>query len=93
VAVGANGSVDVILFTGDDVEQVCGSPIVTGIVPPIVVTVIAPDGRGRSATNSSGTVTNYDSRGRGISRETTSGNTTTIYDAGGRNIGRFTTNR
>ena len=48
---------------------------------------------GRSATDSSGTVTNYDSRGRVISRESTSGNQTTIYDAGGRNVGRFTTSR
>ena len=43
--------------------------------------------------NSSGRVTNYDSRGRVISRETTTGNTTTIYDARGRNVGRFTTSR
>jgi YD repeat-containing protein len=48
---------------------------------------------GRSATDSSGTVTNYDARGRVISRETTTGNQTTIYDAGGRNVGRVTTNR
>jgi YD repeat-containing protein len=48
---------------------------------------------GRSTTDSSGAVTNYDSRGRVISRETTSGNQTTIYDAPGRNGGRFTTNR
>jgi YD repeat-containing protein len=47
---------------------------------------------GRSSTNSSGTTTFYDSRGRDISRETTSGNRTTIYDARGRNVGRFTTN-
>jgi YD repeat-containing protein len=47
---------------------------------------------GRSATDSSGSVTNYDARGWMISRETTSGNTTTIYDAGGRNVGRVTTN-
>ena len=45
----------------------------------------------RSATDSSGTVTNYDSRGRVITRESTSGNTTTIYDARGRNVGRVTT--
>jgi YD repeat-containing protein len=45
---------------------------------------------GRSATDSSGTVTSYDSRGRVITRESTSGNTTTIYDAGGRNVGRVT---
>ncbi len=45
---------------------------------------------GRSSTDSSGTVTNYDSRGRVITRETTSGNTTTIYDSGGRNVGRVT---
>ena len=48
---------------------------------------------GRSAIDSSGTVTNYDSRGKVISRESTSGNTTTIYDTSGRNVGRFTTNR
>jgi YD repeat-containing protein len=42
----------------------------------------------RSSTDSSGTVTNYDARGRVISRESTSGNQTTIYDAGGRNVGR-----
>jgi YD repeat-containing protein len=48
---------------------------------------------GRAATDSQGTTTNYDSRGRGISRESTTGNTTTVYDAGGRNVGRFTTNR
>ena len=44
-------------------------------------------------TDSQGTVTNYDSNGRVISRETTTGNTTTIYDSRGRNVGRFTTNR
>jgi YD repeat-containing protein len=48
---------------------------------------------GRSATDSSGMVTNYDARGKVISRETTTGNTTTIYDAGGRNVGRVTMNR
>ncbi len=48
---------------------------------------------GRSSTDSQGTVTNYDARGRVISRETTSGNQTTIYDAGGRNVGRVTTSR
>ena len=48
---------------------------------------------GRSATDSQGTTTNYDSSGKVISRETTSGNTTTIYDAGGRNVGRITTSR
>ena len=48
---------------------------------------------GRSATDSSGAVTNYDARGKVISRETTSGGTTTIYDAGGRNVGRVMTSR
>ena len=43
---------------------------------------------GRSSTDSQGTVTNYDSRGNVISRESTSGNTTTVYDARGRLIGR-----
>ena len=48
---------------------------------------------GSATTDSQGTTTNYDARGKVISRETTSGNTTTIYDAGGRNVGRFTTSR
>ena len=48
---------------------------------------------GRSASDSSGTTTNYDARGRVISPESTTGNPTTIYDAGGRNVGRLTTNR
>jgi YD repeat-containing protein len=48
---------------------------------------------GRSSTDSSGAVTNYDARGRVITRETTPGNTTTVYDDRGRNVGRFTTNR
>jgi YD repeat-containing protein len=45
---------------------------------------------GRSATDSSGSVTNYDARGKLISREFTSGNTTTVYDPAGRGVGRFT---
>jgi YD repeat-containing protein len=48
---------------------------------------------GRSAIDSQGTTTNYDSRGRVISRESTSGNTTTIRDDRGRNVGRVTTSR
>ena len=48
---------------------------------------------GSASTDSSGTTTNYDSRGRVISRESTTGNQTTVYDASGRNIGRVTTNR
>ena len=48
---------------------------------------------GRSATDSNGTVTNYDSKGQVISRESTSGNTTTAYDKSGQPVGRFTTNR
>jgi YD repeat-containing protein len=46
-----------------------------------------------ASTDSSGTVTIYDARGKVISREPTSGTTTTIYDAGGRSVGRVTTNR
>ena len=42
-------SVDVTLHTGSDVQQVCASPIATGLVPPITVTVIAPDGRSKTA--------------------------------------------
>jgi YD repeat-containing protein len=48
---------------------------------------------GRSSTDSQGSVTNYDARGKVISRETTTGNQTTVYDARGRNVGTFTTNR
>jgi len=48
---------------------------------------------GSASTDSQGTTTNYDSRGKVISRESTTGNQTTIYDAGGRNVGRFSTNR
>ena len=48
---------------------------------------------GSATTDSQGTVTNYDARGRVISRESTTGNTTTVYDASGRNVGRFTTGR
>jgi YD repeat-containing protein len=48
---------------------------------------------GRSSTDSSGTVKNYDARGRVISREPTSRNQTTIYDASGCNLGRLTTRR
>ena len=39
---------------------------------------------GSATADSQGTVTNYDARGRVISRESTTGNQTTIYDAGGR---------
>ena len=48
---------------------------------------------GSATTDSRGTTTNYDARGKVTSRETTSGNTTTIYDAGGRDVGRATTSR
>jgi YD repeat-containing protein len=47
----------------------------------------------RSATDSQGTVTNYDAHDKVISRESTNGNTTTIYDVSGRNVGRITTSR
>ena len=43
---------------------------------------------GSASTDSQGTVTNYDSRGRMISRESTTGGTTTIYDTGGRAVGK-----
>jgi YD repeat-containing protein len=48
---------------------------------------------GRLATDSQGAKTNYDCRGRVISREATTGNQTTIYDAGGRNVGKVSSNR
>ena len=44
---------------------------------------------GRSSADSQGTVTNRDSSGRVVSRESTTSGTTTVYDAGGRNVGRF----
>ncbi len=42
---------------------------------------------GRSTTDSQGTVTTPDARGKVISREYTSGNVTTFYGSGGRNVG------
>jgi YD repeat-containing protein len=43
---------------------------------------------GRSATDSSGTVTTYDPRGNVVARESTTGNTTTVYDARGWVLGK-----
>jgi YD repeat-containing protein len=51
---------------------------------------IDPQSQDCTATDSAGTVTTYDARGRVITRESTSGGTTTVYDVGGRNVGRFT---
>ena len=48
---------------------------------------------GRSSTDSQGSMTNYDARGRSSAASSTSGNTTTIYDDRGRNVGKVTTNR
>jgi YD repeat-containing protein len=48
---------------------------------------------GRSSIDSAGTVTNYDARGKIMSRESAGGNTTTVDDAGGRNVRLVTTNR
>jgi YD repeat-containing protein len=48
---------------------------------------------GSATTDSQGTVTTHDARGRVVTRESTSGTVTTVYDARGRNIGRFTTGR
>ena len=47
---------------------------------------------GRAATDSQGSTTNYDARGKVISRESPA-TTTTIYDAVGRNVGRVSTSR
>jgi YD repeat-containing protein len=44
---------------------------------------------GSATTDSQGTTTLRDERGRVISRETATGNVTTIYDARSRNVGRF----
>jgi len=70
-------------------------PLMTGAASAQQRTIYDARGNvvGRPASDSSGAVTNYDARGKAISRESTSGNTTTIYDAGGRNVGRYTTNR
>ena len=43
---------------------------------------------GSATADSQGTVTNYDARGRVISRRSTTSNTTTIYDASGRAVGK-----
>ena len=43
---------------------------------------------GTATTDSQGTVTNYDARGRVMSRESTTGNTTTVYDASGLAVGK-----
>ncbi len=43
---------------------------------------------GQWATDSAGTTTNYDARGKVINRETTAGNTTSVFDAHGRLIGK-----
>ena len=70
------------------------------IGPMVILIPMHPNGYdssgkriGSASTDSSGTTTNYDARGKVINRESTSGGPTTIYDAGGRNVGRFTTNR
>jgi YD repeat-containing protein len=83
--------------------RIVAGPIIAGLLAALLATGAAAqqsrlhDSRGRSlgtsTTDSQGTVTNYDSRGRVISRESTSGNTTTVYDASGRNVGRITTSR
>jgi len=49
---------------------------------------VAGFNNGSATTDSRGTVTNYDSRGRVISRKITKGNVTTVYDSRGRAIGR-----
>lgn len=49
VAIGANGSVEVSLVSNQEIKQVCASPIIEGLTAPIIVAVIAPDGRGSSA--------------------------------------------
>jgi hypothetical protein len=49
VAIGANGSVNVALASETDVERICSCPIVTGLAPPIVVTMVRPDGRFKTA--------------------------------------------
>ena len=48
VAIGANGAVSVSHHTDSGIEEVCATPG-GGLVAPITLTVIAPDGRGKSA--------------------------------------------
>ena len=47
VAIGSNGAVRVSHHSDGGVEKVCATP--GDLVAPLTVTVIAPDGRGRSA--------------------------------------------
>ena len=49
VTIAANGSVSVALHTDVAIEQIRSHIIEPGFVAPLTVTVIAPDGRGRSS--------------------------------------------
>jgi hypothetical protein len=51
IAIGSNGSVSVSVSRHSlfGVKQVCGHGSGPGMAPPIVVTVVAEDGRGKSA--------------------------------------------
>ena len=48
VTIGANGAVSVSYHTDSGIEEICASAG-PGLVAPITLTVIAPDGRGKSA--------------------------------------------
>ena len=49
VVIAANGSVSVQRHTDSDVKQICASGVEQGFAAPVVVAVIAPDGRGKAA--------------------------------------------
>ena len=49
VAIGSNGAVCVSQHRHDGGEEVCSTLAPRDLVAPIVLTVIAPDGRGKSA--------------------------------------------
>jgi hypothetical protein len=49
ITISANGSVAVTLHTESDVVEVCDHTVAPGFVAPITVTIIAPDGRAKSA--------------------------------------------
>ena len=47
--IGSNGSVSVSRHSHSGAKQICGHRVGPGMVPPIVITVVSEDGRGKSA--------------------------------------------
>ena len=49
ICIDANGSVNVTHLTESTIDELCAQAKPGGLIAPLVLTVIAPDGRGRSA--------------------------------------------